>query len=306
MNKQQIKQQARETLTKARETILDIEGWVAGERGKVDQRLGRYETLAAVALSRAMDSQDVIGGKTTALDVAAKLYPDASKGTLYRYRHAGTVARVLMGEREGETNLLGDLPAAMRGSLVPLYRVLDLTAKSDEARDAGRKLARDTYAGLLKASGTTTIETREGDTIEVPVAPTFPEVLAAAEKARPTNRSGGGKASSDDDEGDDTGDEGGTDQASSASLVVVDAAAVEAASGPVAAIVAGLVREGHDETAVRASFAAALRLAAEWGVGTVQAVIAGKVPQAADETTPGDEKAADEAAAQDEGEKVAA
>lgn len=316
-SKAEMKALARTTVEKASETIADVLGWVSGERSKVEQRLGRYEVLAAIALSEGMDAKDVLGGKETAMDWAAKRMPGASKATLYRWRNAGDVARVLRGNgTETEPDLLGDLPTAMVGSLVPLYRVLDLRAKADEARTRGRVLARETYKGLLDKAETMDILTREGETVQVKVAPTFPEVLAAAEKASPSNRSGGGKKKAESDEADEAETDGTeteetetdeTRRESSAGLVQVDAVAVEAASGPTGAILAGLVREhdGLTEATARAVGLAVLRLAEAHGIGPVRAVLSGIVPSAEAEAEKA-ETEKDEKAVEAEAEKVAA
>jgi hypothetical protein len=278
MNKAQLKAAARETLAASVATIADVSGFVLASRKGFEQRIGRYEVLIAVALSQGAEAVETIGGKTTWKEWGAKQLPHLSASSLYRWRNAGDVARVLYGNgSETEPNLLGDLPAAMVGSLVPLYRVLDLKARSDEARAKGRMLARSTYADLLKSAETMTVETREGETISVPVAPEFAAVLAAAEAVSPTNRGGGGKASETDET--ETAETAETDQASSAHLTTVDVAAVEAATGPVSAILAGLMREhGTSETITRGIMLAACRLAGEHGVGPVAAILSGVAP----------------------------
>ena len=324
MNKQQIKQAARETVAASVKTITDVMSWVAGERGTFEQRVGRYEVQAAIALSLGADAKETLGTKETWTEWGLKQFPGMSKQTLYRWRNAGHVARVLQGDgTEAEPDLLGSPPQALVGSLVPLYRVLDLKARSDEARAQGRTLARTVYSDLLKKAEEIEILTREGETVRVKKAPLFAEVLAEAEAVSPTNRGGGGKADeetkADEAEapsgetetetpsGETEAPDEGTEESrreSASGLVTVDPAAVERAAIAVGPIVAGLVRDTKvDEETVRGIMLAALRLAGEHGIAPVQVLLTGKVPtaeQSAEET----ETKADEAAVQAEAEKA--
>lgn len=310
--KTDLKALARNIVASAESVIADVNGWLQAERATVEQRLGRYEVLLAVALSRGADAKDDLKTKTSKpwTEWARPLIGDGtlSDATLYRWRNAGHVARVLMGEGyEDEADLLGPLPAAMRGSLVPLYRGLDLKAKSDETRQKARKAVRDVYAGLLKAAPTIAIIDREGTAIEVPQAPTYPEVLAASEKAfGKSSRGGSGKAGNEDENGGNEDENGRAD--GSGGIVPVDPKAVEVASGPVASILIQAEKDaGIPQEKARALMLATCRLVEAHTVSVVAAVLSGAAEKAAlaeaekAEATE-DEKAVEAEAAQAEAE----
>jgi hypothetical protein len=195
-------------------------------------------------------------------EYARGMVPGKSNGTLYRWQNAGAVAKVL-----------GDalVPGTLVGALVPLYRLLT-AAKSDEDRETAEVMIRELYAEAAEAAGT--------DDEGAAIAPVQADILARAEAAAPSNRSGGtskaAEAAADDDDDDD--DDDGT--RGTADLTVVDAAAVESAAGPCDAIMRGILKDHEGNPLTRevlvAVMLATLRLAGEHGVSTVQAVLASK------------------------------
>ena len=139
----------------------------------------------------------------------------------------------------------------------------------------------------------------------------MPEVLAAAEKVAPSNRSGGSKATEKAEQDEETTEETTEDEEtetrreSASHLLTVDPAAIEAATGPFGAIFAGLLREheGLTESAARAGGLAGIRLGEEHGDRNIRAILAGAVPSA-EETTEKAETEQDEATVEDEAAKV--
>lgn len=241
---------------------------------KAAQECAVFEILIGMAIDSARDEfaaakaagvsfKSVAGiGTDDWREYARGMVPGKSNGTLYRWQNAGAVAKVL-----------GDslVPGTLVGALVPLYRILS-AAKSDEDRETASIMLREIYAEAAEAAGS--------DDDGSALAPVQADILARAEAAAPSNRSGGTEkaaaadvAAADDDD-DDEGPRGTAD------LTVVDAAAVESAAGPCDAIMRGILKDHEGNPLTRevlvAVMLATLRLAGEHGVSTVQAVLASK------------------------------
>jgi hypothetical protein len=266
--------------------------YIVAETETFQQRIGRFEVIVAMALDEGADAyaEASLGDWR---EWGRSVLPGKTPPTIYRWRNAGKVARILRGPatvaEDGtvtyQENLLGEVPAALIGSLVPLYRILT-SAKTDEDRTAAEGLIRETYRDVLAKCETFT-ETIDGETVVSTVPPTMETVLAAAEAASPATKGTKGKTKTNEqpktaDEGETPAADGGESRRESSSgLVVADAAAVEAAAAPTGAIMAGLSREHSLPAETVLSIAlATLRLASEWGVSTVQAVLTAGTPAA--------------------------
>lgn len=283
------------------ERIKSRDSFISNERERFERFIGRFEVLLAADLDRGATAVESLP-KGDWKKWATTLLPNRDEKTVYRWRNAGRVARILQGDgTEARPDLLGEIPMAAIGHLVPFYRVLP-TGKEKTNADAiaaAEDLIRATWSKLVADLDDEEIIGEDGETVIVGMPPTVADATAAAEKVAPTNRSGGGgggKDSADDDDDDDeSGDRGTTP-------VQVDPKAVEAASGPVAAIVQQQADAlSADPILVKTAMLAALRLAEEHGISTVQAVLsaaAAPVPSDVDPTpTADDESAADESAA---------
>lgn len=289
------------TKTAGRAIVKTAEGiiastlaYVENERAAFENRIGRFEVRIAIALDEGAEAY-AAASLGDWREWGRGVLPGKSAPTVYRWRNAGKVARILRGPAtvadDGtvtyDENLLGEVPAALIGSLVPLYRILS-DAKTDEDRESAEGLIRETYRDVLAKCETFT-ETIDGETVVSTVPPTMEAVLAAAEAASPATKGKTKGKTKTSDEQPKTADEGETPAAdggesrreSSSGLVVADAAAVEAAAAPTGAIMAGLSREHSLPTETVLSIAlATLRLASEWGVSTVQAVLTAGTPAA--------------------------
>lgn len=290
MTKAEVQAAARKVRDAAEATIKSRLSFIDRKRSDFEAYIGRYEVLVCVALDEGAEAVASLGKDWR--EWARKQVPGQSAPTLYRWRNAGKVARVLMGDGSDETpNLLGEVPAALVGSLVPLYRILT-EAKTDEDRETAEGIIRDAYSELLAESADVTIPDENGSPITVKAAPLADAVLAKAEAISPAKKGKKAAAKKAADKSDESPEDSDDSRRESNGLVQVDAAAVEAASGPVSSILAQCVREsGLDEAKVKGIFLAALRLAGEHGITTVQAVLGSPVaaPVAA---APADEKAA--------------
>lgn len=310
MTKREAKVLARKTLASVEERIASALAFITETEKRFRDLVAPSQLSIAIALDEGAEARTILGKewKTWATSVVP-----GSTATVYRWRNAGMVARILRGEpltedveENGKTktvpvlnedgsfqypdNLLAAVPFASHLTLVPLYRILT-AAKTEEAKAAAPSLVRETWEKILAECD----EDEDEDGNPFRVAPDPETVLAAAETVAPSNRSGGSSAAADssdeDEDGDEDEDEGDEDEgtgsagrADSSSLVIADAAAVEAAAGPTESIVKQQAREyGVSETAVAGIMLAALRLAAEHGVSTVQAILAR--PSAEEETT---------------------
>ena len=334
MTKREAKQAARATLTRVSSSIERRLSLVDGIRRKVEDRLGRIEVLIALDLYEGAVASITLEKVSKAIEYAATILPNESKATRYRWLNAGEVAYVLRGpavlvdtvdEATGEPikletypqDILGQVPNAHIGSLAHLYRILSAAKAGDaDSRAKQESLLRETWTGILKGCEEDETEDEYGNVVEVLSAPDPADVLKAAEKVAPSNRSGGGgKAKADETEDEGGEDEGGdSTRGDSSNLVTVEAAKVEAAAGPVDSILRGLQRKADEggvnvtEAQAKACMLAALRLAAEHGIGAVQAVLSGatvSTPETTPETTPEDEAKANAAAASSQDEAKA-
>lgn len=294
MSKVMGKQAARKVLKSAEAGIASVLAYVEAERATFESRIGRFEVRIAMMLDEGAEACAILSEDWRVW--ARGVLPGKSAPTVYRWRNAGKVARILRGSFDEETgtypaNILGEVPAALIGSLVPLYRILQ-DAKTEEDRTDAAALIRETYADVLKSCETFTETVEDGETIVSPIPPTMETVLAAAEAASPSKRSGGKSTGSATTGGEKDGqtdtaeegeneDEGEARRETAASLLVIDPAAVEAAAGPTDAIVRGLCRDlkVSRETVLSIGLAF-LRLGAEHGVSNVQAVLAKATPVA--------------------------
>lgn len=330
MTKREAKQHARQTLARVSESFTRRIALVEGIRNRVEDRLGRIEVLAALDVAEGALASVVLEKHAKASDYAVEVLGSAeggrkSKSTAYRWLNAGMVGLVLRGpavpvettdETTGEPttvltypeDILGSVPNAHIGSLAHLYRILSAAKAGDEeSRSKQETLLRETWTDLLKSCEEDETEDEFGNVVEVLTAPDPDDVLAAAERVAPSNRSGGGgksKSESEDDKSEDEDEGAESTRGDSTNLTTVEAAKVEAAAGPTDAILRGLTRTVEDgglgvsEVQARGCMLAALRLAAEHGIGAVQAVLAGGVsaPSSEDEPTAEDETAAAAAA----------
>lgn len=266
---------------RAAEAITSRLAWIAGKRAEFEGFIGRYEVLVAIDLDRGSEAEEALGRdwRKWARDRGIP----GSAPTIYRMRNAGKVARILQGDAETDADgnesypdsILGDVPDASPGCLVPLYRILS-DAKTEEDRETAAGLIRETWSDLIAGRDTVVFTDADGNVTTGKVPPSPDEVLKAAEKIAPTKRSGGASKRKAATETAETGDESETDESRRASVVTVSAEAVEAATQPTRAILDQAVRDRKvaREDAVGIMLAA-LRLAAEHGITVVQAVLAG-------------------------------
>lgn len=282
MTKKQQNEQNRSIRDEATLRVQSRRSWIEKQRETFERYVGRFEVLLAMDLDIGATAVEALPRSDW------KKWGEEASGlsgkTLYRWRNAGRVAVVLTGDGTDEKpNLLGDIPAASIGHLVPFYRCF--SGRSAEDAEA---LIRTTWATLVADLDDEEVLDENGATIIVQIPPTLKEATEAAERVAPTSRSGGGRSSDEDD--DERGTERGT------TPVPVDPRAVEAATGPVAAILKQQAEAlSADEVLVRGAFLAAMRLAEEHGISVVQAVLVG-VTAPADEPTAADEEAANAAA----------
>jgi hypothetical protein len=287
----------------ASEMIRSRVAWIENQRNTFERYIGRFEVLLAVDLDRGASAVEALP-RSDWRKWAAELLPSLDEKSIYRHRNAGRVATILAGDGTAERpNLLGEIPAASIGHLVPFYRVLPKgKAATEEAVSAAEALIRSTWAALVADLDDEEVLDENGETIIVQIPPTISEAVEAAEAVAPTNRTGGSKGGgkAEEDEDGEAETERGT------SPVQVDPKAVEAASGPTAAIVQQQAEAlSADPVLVKAAMLAALRLAETHGISVVQAVLsaaAAPLPSDVDPTP----TAEDEKAAEAEAEKAAA
>ena len=295
----------------AAERIASRESFLSSQEERFRRYIGRFEVLLSADLDAGATAVEALP-KGDWKRWATTLLPNRDEKTVYRWRNAGRVARILMGDgTDARPNLIGEIPMAAIGHLVPFYRVLPTGKDRADAEKvaAAEDLIRATWATLTADLDDEEIIGEDGETIIVGMPPTVADATAAAEKVAPTNRSGGGggggKDSADDDDDGDASERGTTP-------AVADPKKVEAATGPVAAIVQQQAAAlNADPMLVKAAMLATLRLAEEHTISAVAAVLSAAATPTPEDTDPtptdADAAAADAAAsAADEKEKVAA
>lgn len=272
------------TIAEALQGIAEVEREAAMAAAVFEVRIGM--TLDSVrnyfteAKAAGVDISKVAGiGTSDWREWARENVPGRSNGTLYRWQNAGAVAKVLGDEL---------VPRTLIGGLAHLYRGISSASLTEDERTAAEDLVREVYREAVE-------EAKAEDGTVVP--PTPEALLAKAEAAFPSNRSGGGskakgKTKAEATEDDSTEDESDSRRESSDSLTVVDAAAVERASGPVDSVLRGVIAEyGVTYPVAIGIMLAALRLGSEHGNGNVTAVLA-TASMAAEDQAAEDAKAA--------------
>lgn len=295
MTKREIKAAARATLARVTESLASRIAFIDSKREAFEGYIGRFEVLAAMDLAAGFTAKRILTTPAKARTWRDSALPGRSVGTIARWTNAGTVALILAGD-ESKPNLLGEVPNATIGHLVPLYRILTAAKRTPEGVAAAEDLIRTTWQDLCKGCDEDEVELEDGTVVPTRDAPDISAVLAAAEAVAPTNRGGGSSSATtsdedDDESGDEDEDESGESRRESADgLTVVDATAVEAASKAWVPQSRTLADEYSPE-AVQAIGLAVLRFASEYGTGTMQHVLSGTLlAAAAAAEVPQDEK----------------